>query len=527
MSDLDLQTLEKAIVFVGEPDEQVRKSLRQILTHAGLRQVSVHGNLKNIQSLMSSMTPDLILLSDELDPGVFDFIRDIRHNKMGNNPFVVITTLIAPENKDSVKKAMSAGTDDIVIKPIKEEQLLQRLKRVTVNRSAFVVTSDYLGPDRRGKNRPSNIRRVNVLNTMLEKANGRDVDLSGVKDAVDGSMHDVLQARLDSHGYRLGFVCKLILKAHEEKEITPEIQEQLVVLVDLLADAAKTAERLEEPDLAILCGSLSKDVAKLVERYENLTAEDIALIEKLSVSVVAAIKPQTPPEKIDEEVTQAAENYESREREGFEEPVDIQKAPDDASLEDFDEPVIEILPLPKGEYLFKTGDEAKAAYILNYGTIAIFADKDGKRVPVARVKKGEFFGEMAIIDGRPRRNSAMALEDCTLSIVSKDMIEEKLVTSDKMIRMVLNMLSNSLKTIHEAYGPKGRNIVDSVREMKEQALHVQSYVENVAGQAVKDESTAAVTKIIELTEKISKLVAKLPELDRRTPAVPSEEEVKN
>ena len=172
MSDIDLQALEKAVAFIGEPDEQVRKTLRQILHHAGLRQVSVHGNLKNILSLMSHMTPDLIIVSDDLDPGVFDFIRDIRHNKIGTNPFVLVTTLISPEHVDSVKRAMQAGTDDIIIKPVKEEQLLQRLKRVTLNRAAFVVTSDYLGPDRRGKNRPSSIRRINVLNTMLEKANG-------------------------------------------------------------------------------------------------------------------------------------------------------------------------------------------------------------------------------------------------------------------------------------------------------------------------------------------------------------------
>src|SRR6201992_3128475 len=133
-----------------------------------------------------------------------------------------------------------------------------------------------------------------------------------------------------------------------------------------------------------------------------------------------------------------------------------------------DEPVIEILPLNKGQYLFRQGEAATSAYILNSGSIAIFKESDGKRVPIARVKKGEFFGEMAIIDGRPRRNSAMALEDCTLSLVSKDMIEEKLSNSDSLIRTLLHMLSNSLRMVHEAYAPKGRNIVDAVREMKEQ-----------------------------------------------------------
>lgn len=217
MSEPDLQSFDRVVAFIGEPDDATRKELRQILNHAGLKQVSAHGNLKNLRMLMDQMSPDIIMLADDIDPGVFDFIRDIRHNRLGTNPFVMIITLIAPNHIDAVKLAMKAGTDDIIIKPIKEEQLLQRLKRATVNRAAFVVTSDYLGPDRRAKNRPSAIRRINVLNTMLEKATGKDVDSGHIREAVDGSMTDVLRARLDSHGLRLGFVTNLILEAYKSK----------------------------------------------------------------------------------------------------------------------------------------------------------------------------------------------------------------------------------------------------------------------------------------------------------------------
>ena len=234
MSDFDLQSMDKVVAFIGEPDDQVRKELRQILNHAGLKQVSAHSNLANLAKLITQVPPDLLILADDLDPGVFDFIRDIRHNKIGTNPFVLITTLIAPNHVEAVKRAMQAGTDDIIIKPVKEEQLLQRLKRVTVNRAAFVVTSDYLGPDRRAKGRPSAIRRINVLNTMLEKANGNDVDLCSIREAVDGSMNEVLQARLDSHGYRLGFVCNLVLEAYETKKVTTEVKDKLEVLSELL-----------------------------------------------------------------------------------------------------------------------------------------------------------------------------------------------------------------------------------------------------------------------------------------------------
>jgi len=525
VSEPDLQSFDRVVAFIGEPDETARRELRQILNHAGLKQVSAHGNLNNLRTLIDKIAPDIILISDDLDPGVFDFIRDIRHNRLGTNPFVTITTLVAPNHVDAVKLAMQAGTDDIIIKPVKEEQLLQRLKRVTVNRAAFVVTSDYLGPDRRAKNRPSAIRRINVLNTMLEKANGKDVDLTNIRDAVDGSMTDVLQARLDSHGLRLGFVSNLILEAYKNNKVTEDVHQKLMDLVDILRDAAKTAERVEEPELAILCGSLTKDVEAIAARYTKATDKDIDLIQKLSKAVVAAVKPKATTEKLAQETAQATENYQQRERGNFAEVKEIQRAPGETPPIPVDEPIIEILPLTKGQYLFKQGDPATSAYILNSGVVAIFKDVDGKRVPVARVKKGEFFGEMAIIDGRPRRNSAMALEDCTLSLVSKDMIEEKLAASDPLIRTVVHMLSNSLRMVHEAYAPKGRNIVDSVREIKEQARHIRSYIETHASAPVKAEGAAAAKKMTEITDGLVKVIESVADVDRRTPAMPTEKDM--
>lgn len=525
MSDFDLQSMDKVVAFVGEPDDRLRKDLRQSLTRAGLKQVSAHGNLANLAKLLAQVSPDILILADDLDPGVFDFIRDIRHNKVGTNPFVLITTLIAPDHVDAVKRAMQAGTDDIIIKPVKEEQLLQRLKRVTVNRAAFVVTSDYLGPDRRAKSRPSAIRRINVLNTALEKASGRDVDAGNIREAVDGSMSEVLQARLDSHGYRLGFVCNLILEAYQADKITEDVHEKLAVLADLLRDAAKTAERLEERELALMCGSLSRDVQGIADRYTAPTPRDIDLIRKLTRAVVSAVKPRTPADKLEQETRRAAEVYQERERTGFGEVSEIHRSPGEPPVVAMDEPIIEILPLNKGQFLFRQGEPPTSAYILNSGAIAIFKEADGRRIPIARVTKGQFFGEMAIIDNRPRRNSAIALEDCTLSLVSKDMIEEKLAASDPLMRTVLHMLSNSLCIVHDSYAPKGRSISDSVREIREQARHIRSYLDGAADPAVRAEGAEAARRVAALTEDLAKLIESVPDLDRRTPAVPTEKDI--
>jgi len=516
MSDFDLLSMEKVVAFVGEPDEEVRRELRQILKQAGITQVSAQATLANLTNLMGPLNPDVILLADDLDPAVFDFVRDVRHGKIGSNPFVVFIALIASDHVDAVKAAMQSGADDIIIKPVKSEHLLQRLKRVMLNRSAFVVTGEYLGPDRRGKNRPSNIRRISVLNTLLEKASGHGAEVQNIREAVDGSMAEVLQARLDSHSLRLGFVCNQILEAYRTKNVTPDVQEKLKGLVAVLDDAAKTAERLEEQDLARLCGALSSDVAAITGRYTSPTAKDLELIQKLSKAVVSTVKPKAAPDKLEDQDSIAAEQPQPRVRSDVNQTPEIRRVRDEEPVVTMDEPVIEILPLAKGQFLFKQGDTATSAYILNSGAIGIFKEVDGKRQPIARVKKGEFFGEMAIIDGRPRRNSAMALEDCTLSLVSKEMIEEKLAGSDSLVRTLLHMLSNSLRMVHEAYAPKGRNIADAVREMKEHARYIQTQIETGSPERRKD-AAAATKKMTEITDSIVKLIESMPEADRRTP----------
>jgi PleD family two-component response regulator len=153
--DLDPKNMEKVIAFVAERTQQAGREVADMLNRAGVLQVTVETDMNVLRAKMGEVTPDLIIAAADVPGDVFGFVRDIRHSKLGENPFLMITTLVENDQVAAVRKAMHAGTDDIIIKPLKEDQLLQRLKRVTVNRQAFVVTSDYLGPDRRGKSRPT------------------------------------------------------------------------------------------------------------------------------------------------------------------------------------------------------------------------------------------------------------------------------------------------------------------------------------------------------------------------------------
>ncbi|MCB2106872.1 MAG: cyclic nucleotide-binding domain-containing protein [Rhodobacteraceae bacterium] len=526
VEDSELSNMSEVIALVAERDPAQLDQLRDILSKAGIKKIHAYGELAPCRDLLKTVSPDMIVVGDDLAAGVFDFVREIRHGQIGANPFVLITTLIDPHHVSAVKSAMQAGTDDIIVKPVKPDQLLNRLKRITIHRQAFVVTSDYLGPDRRLKARPSQIRRISVLNTMLDKTSGKHVELEDVTAGVEDSMNDVLEARLDSHGYRLGFVCNLLIEAYQSNNITPDVEQKLHVLVDVLKDAAKTAERLGETELAVICGSLASQVEGIASRYQNPTEKDLVLIRKLTRAVLSAINPKANTEKLQKDAEIAAQNYQQRQRDTFKQAQEIKRQPKEASVAPVDEPVIEIMTLSRGQQLFKQGDPANAAYVVASGSVAVFREIDGHRIPVARIRKGEFFGEMAIIDGTPRRSTAIALEDTTLSLISRQSIDTKMESADPMVQGLMKLLIDSLRKAPEHYSPLPRNALDAAKMIKHEANEILAYA------SLKDTPPDYARAIEEGSRGLSLLVDEIYALteecshqDRRTAALPTAAEL--
>jgi len=76
--------------------------------------------------------------------------------------------------------------------------------------------------------------------------------------------------------------------------------------------------------------------------------------------------------------------------------------------------IIEEVNISRGNVIFKQGDFGDAFYIIINGKVKISKHEDGEDRPVAVLKDGEFFGEMALIEEAPRSASAICVEDCKL-----------------------------------------------------------------------------------------------------------------
>ena len=73
-----------------------------------------------------------------------------------------------------------------------------------------------------------------------------------------------------------------------------------------------------------------------------------------------------------------------------------------------------------GEMVVKEGDEAVSFYVVSQGQLEVVKGlgQKGERV-VATLSPGDFFGEMALLDGFPRATSVRAGGDCECLVLTR------------------------------------------------------------------------------------------------------------
>jgi len=77
--------------------------------------------------------------------------------------------------------------------------------------------------------------------------------------------------------------------------------------------------------------------------------------------------------------------------------------------------------VPTNTSLFRAGDDGDAMYLIEQGRVQItITDEDKKQIVLAELAQGDFFGEMAIIDGKQRSADATVTETARLAVLSRE-----------------------------------------------------------------------------------------------------------
>ena len=104
----------------------------------------------------------------------------------------------------------------------------------------------------------------------------------------------------------------------------------------------------------------------------------------------------------------------------------------------------------KGDTIFHEGDEGQHAYIVASGHVRITVKgNDGSELTLARQKRGDLFGEFALIDSMPRSATAVATEDSELITLGRDVFHQEVINHPERILQLLEIFTTRIRRMDE------------------------------------------------------------------------------
>ncbi len=112
---------------------------------------------------------------------------------------------------------------------------------------------------------------------------------------------------------------------------------------------------------------------------------------------------------------------------------------------------------PKGSVIFAEGDLGLAMYVIEGGQVEIRKRLGGREQVLATLGKGDFFGEMCMLeDERPRSASAHAVEDVQLVMIDQSaftfILKHNPEIAIRMMRKLVRRLQQTTELLEDAVG---------------------------------------------------------------------------
>lgn len=105
---------------------------------------------------------------------------------------------------------------------------------------------------------------------------------------------------------------------------------------------------------------------------------------------------------------------------------------------------------PSGMVLFRENDPGSAFFIVLNGSIKIYkANPSGEEKILSVFRAGESFGELSLIDGKPRSATAQTLEETTVLVISGDGFMELLKSNFDITQSIMAELCRRLRDTNQ------------------------------------------------------------------------------
>ncbi|RJP77627.1 MAG: hypothetical protein C4524_07850 [Candidatus Zixiibacteriota bacterium] len=133
--------------------------------------------------------------------------------------------------------------------------------------------------------------------------------------------------------------------------------------------------------------------------------------------------------------------------------------------------LVSILSVESGEVIISSGEPPEAFYIIERGRVEIVRDTSaGSEVVATLGRSGDFFGEMALIESRPRSSTVRALTPCELLVISRPDFDELIREHPSIHFEVTRALSHNLRRSDTRFAEKilekNRQLAQALADLK-------------------------------------------------------------
>ena len=286
----ELSNIEDVRITLCEPNAELRMSMKMAFEEIGIRDLSDGASLLGVENVLELGEVDLLIWDASCAGGdVCQSTHDIRHHRLGKTPFLPIITMVTDATPVIIREVMESGPDDLLVKPISTDFLFNRIMSMVERKRLFVVTSDYIGPDRRNKIREEADAQytMEVPNPLRDRATGVE-DTPELQKAIDEAIRNLNDRKMGQHAIRIADQVELIVPIYKKGGA----DESVLAHLERLQYASEDLDRRVNGTPYEFIGELTMAMVDLAGRIkaEHLVpdSKDVDFLPELSRAIKAA-----------------------------------------------------------------------------------------------------------------------------------------------------------------------------------------------------------------------------------------------
>ena len=275
-----------ASALLYDPQSSMRYNTRIALLNIGFGEVEAVTSLEELEERLEAGNYDLIVGDSRSNGGdTTGLVKKIRQHSVGKNPFVNVIVTLWDTSIEQVQAIIDSGTDDLLMRPMSSTNLNDRVQSLVHARKPFIVTGDYIGPERRQIVRGlSPVSHMVVPNSLQAKVENRP-ELDATPENVRAALQAVNDRKITIYTeHFLRSSSKIMSLTNDEADLKE--RENIVRSLQVMNnDLVRRIEGTEFSHILSLCDALDDLLMKIGGSRAMLSEQEKELLLQIPFAI--------------------------------------------------------------------------------------------------------------------------------------------------------------------------------------------------------------------------------------------------